>query len=262
MKRIWLGGVVVVGLVAAYFFGRAHAAGVPSTQPLFYAGTLTDMSGAPASGSHGFIVKLYTDATTTSAACTFASAATVTSGRFRLQLDDTCTAAVHANPDLWLELTVDTQPFPRAKLGAVPYALEAANASAVPLSGISGVTPTTAWPGAVSPERVAAGTTNGFVRTRDTSGTQLLAANVNVTTITGQTGTWVNSITHSGTGNFDVNFVSGVFTTGPICVVTAESGTAGADVSASATASSVHVVVADSSGTPIDQPFTILCVGR
>jgi hypothetical protein len=262
MKRIGITGLVVGALVVgAYFLGRARAAGVPAQNPMFYAGYLTDTSGQPASGTHGFIVKLYADMTTTSPACTFAAASAVTNGRFRLQLDNSCADAVHANPDLYLELSVDTQAFPRSKLGAVPYALEAANASTVPFSGVSGINSATEWLGTVSPERVLNGTTRGFVRTLDIAGTNLVAAYIGGLTtppiIDTQTGTWITGVSRPSTGVYDLTFA---FAARPYCIVTSTySATASLTTVSNTT---VEVAIQNNLGAAMNSNFFILCVGR
>jgi len=51
-------------------------------------------------------------------------------------LDATCTTAVNANRDLFAEVTVGTTSLGRRKIGAVPYALQAAHAADVPPSAL------------------------------------------------------------------------------------------------------------------------------
>jgi hypothetical protein len=76
-------------------------------------------------------VRLWDAATGGTVACTTVSPTTAFSaGRFRVQLDEACTEAVRANANLWAEVIVDATTFPRSKLGAVPYALEAGRAAA------------------------------------------------------------------------------------------------------------------------------------
>jgi hypothetical protein len=131
IKRIgWigLGGGVLAAMICAYALGRARADGVPAIEPLAYGGTLLE-SGAPVTGTRNIGLTLWTDATSTagaSLACTTTSSPVmVTAGRFRLALDATCVDAVHAHPDLWVELSVGGMALPREHIGAVPYALEA-----------------------------------------------------------------------------------------------------------------------------------------
>lgn len=121
--------VAVVGMVAAYRLGRARADGVPTVNPLFYGGVLED-GGRPVEGTRNVTVRLWDAATAGSAACTTSAAGTVFSGgRFRVALDTACAGAVRANPNLWAEVQVEATTFPRSKLGAVPYALEAGRAT-------------------------------------------------------------------------------------------------------------------------------------
>ena len=119
----------VVGMIAAYRVGRARADGVPMVNPLYYGGMLDD-GGRPLEGTRNVTVRLWDAATAGATVCTTTAGATAFSaGRFRVALDSSCVGAVRANPELWAELQVDTTTFPRSKLGAVPYALEAGRAS-------------------------------------------------------------------------------------------------------------------------------------
>lgn len=120
----------VVGMVAAYRLGRARADGVPAMNPLYYGGVLND-GGRPVEGTRSVTVRLWNAATAGTTVCTTNAGSTAFSGgRFRVALDATCVGAVRANPELWAEVQVEGTTFPRSKLGAVPYALEAGRASA------------------------------------------------------------------------------------------------------------------------------------
>jgi formylglycine-generating enzyme required for sulfatase activity len=122
--------VATVGaLLAVWQVRRLPAEGVPLTDPLYVGGMLTD-GGAPAEGSFDLIVRLYATPSGGSEVCTTAApGTTVSGGRFRIALEAGCAAAVHANPDLWMEVQVGTTTFPgRIKVGAVPYALESGSA--------------------------------------------------------------------------------------------------------------------------------------
>jgi hypothetical protein len=261
--------VASAALVAAYFWGRAHASGVPASMPLYYSGYLTDSAGTPASDNHSFVVKLYSDSTTSTAACTFAMVAPVAAGRFRLQLDDSCATAVHENPDLFLELSVDSQPFPRSKLGAVPYALESANAQAVPFAGVSGITASTEWPGSISPDRIAPTATKGLVRTLDATGFSAFGGYIAVSAGTPSIaawfgGSWYNSsapVVRNSPGIFTVNFALGAFSPGPMCVASSGVGGVVASVN-SASASNVQVVLMNGAGAFQDVAFFLFCYGR
>lgn len=118
-----------VASIVAYQIGRARADGVPTAAPLTYGGYLDD-GGRPVEGVRSVSVRLWDAAAGGTAACTtVAPTTTFSAGRFRVTLDASCTAAVRANPNLWAEVIVDTATFPRSKVGAVPYALEAGRAS-------------------------------------------------------------------------------------------------------------------------------------
>lgn len=107
----------------------AQADGVPQTQPLTYAGTLLDAAGNPATGNVNLDLNLHTTASGGSPVCTTSGTfnLTTTKGRFQMVLDAACTTAVHATPDLFVDLKVNGASIftTRPKLGAVPYALEA-----------------------------------------------------------------------------------------------------------------------------------------
>lgn len=128
---------LVVALTAALLIVSGYclhvfAEGAPSAQPLWYAGSVTDDAGAPLTGSHQVSVRLYDQATASSALCVTGPAPLpFERGRFRIELAAECEAAIHKNPDLFVEVAIDdeSKPFPRSKIGAVPYALEAAHAA-------------------------------------------------------------------------------------------------------------------------------------
>jgi hypothetical protein len=139
MKRFALPLGICVLSLAAFMVGRAvRASGPPSSQPLWYAGYL-EKDGTPAEGTLGIAVNLWDAATDGNQVCTRANTETpLSQGRFRVALPDTCVAAVQTHADLWAEVVVGGTDFlPRSKIAAVPYAIEAANASAAvgPLDG-------------------------------------------------------------------------------------------------------------------------------
>ena len=118
----------VVG-VAGYRYGRAHADGAPTTQPLYYGGVLED-GGRAVEGMRSVTVRLWDAMADGTAVCTTVAPGTsVSGGRFRVALDAACATAVQANPNLWAEVIVDSTTFARQKLGAVPYAIEAGRAA-------------------------------------------------------------------------------------------------------------------------------------
>ena len=147
--------LAVVAIGSAYFLGRARAAGVPTTTPLTYSGTLTDTAGVAINGSKNLQVQFWDMATAGTVVCTTGSAAqTLVNGGFSIALPDPCVAVIHSTQDVWAEVLVDGASTGRTKIGAVPYALEADSAVKVAkdVSGTgmricSGQTPvgSTAW---------------------------------------------------------------------------------------------------------------------
>lgn len=129
-KSLVVGGVSVSAcIVLGYLAGRAHAAGIPAAKTMTYSGTLTDMNGAPLTGMKNIQVQLWdAPAAGVSQCLAGPTAVTLAAGGFEMTLPDGCTAAVHANPDLYVEVFVDGASTGRTKLGAVPYAVEADHA--------------------------------------------------------------------------------------------------------------------------------------
>jgi hypothetical protein len=124
------GASAVIG--AAFVAGRAWAVGVPATGALTYSGRLEDAAGAPLTGSRNLQISFWDakPAGTGTKLCETPSApVSLEAGRFSITLPDKCASAVKDKSDLWVEILVDGSALPRTKLGAVPYALEAARAS-------------------------------------------------------------------------------------------------------------------------------------
>lgn len=116
--------------VLGYTAGRARAAGIPAMQPMTYRGVLTDAAGTVLTGTKNVQLQLWTQATGGTTPCSYGpTPVTLAAGAFDLALPDACTTAVHANPDLWIEVFVDGNTLGRTKLGAVPFAVEADTAS-------------------------------------------------------------------------------------------------------------------------------------
>jgi len=125
------GGLVLAIACAAFFAGRVLAGGIPATGALTYSGLLQDANGAPLTGAHNIQVALWPAATggTTPACQTTSASLTLNAGRFSVTLPDSCTTTIQANADAWVEVLVEGASLGRSKLGAVPYAVEAAHAS-------------------------------------------------------------------------------------------------------------------------------------
>lgn len=122
--------MLIASSVGAFFVGRAFAGGIPGTGALTYAGTLEDAMGAPLTGGpYNVEVKLWSALSAGTELCTTGSmSVTLMNGRFSLTLPDDCTAQIQDNSDAAAEVLVDGQSLGRAKLGAVPYAVEALHA--------------------------------------------------------------------------------------------------------------------------------------
>jgi hypothetical protein len=135
MKRqprvLWtaLGTIVALAAAAVLYVTRAGAGGIPATGALVYSGVLDDANGAPLTGSKEIRIDLYDAGSAGAVQCTVTQTVALANGHFQIALPDTCTQAVQARPDLWIEVTVGGESLGRTKLGAVPYAVEAARAS-------------------------------------------------------------------------------------------------------------------------------------
>lgn len=105
-----------------------RADGVPTMNPLIYRGFIED-NARPVEGTRSVRVSLWSELNAGMERCATSASVTVTAGRFELPLDEACTTAVQANPNLWVELRVGSDTLtPRTKLGAVPYAIESTRA--------------------------------------------------------------------------------------------------------------------------------------
>jgi hypothetical protein len=123
-------GVAVVASTVTFLAVRARAAGIPDTDVLTYTGYLENPDGSPVTGNKSIGLSVYDAETDGNEVCTLKpSDIEPVAGRFQLALPEKCTASVKANPDLWLEVMVEGALLGRTKLGAVPYAIEAAHAT-------------------------------------------------------------------------------------------------------------------------------------
>lgn len=123
-------GLALVGVGA--LTGRVLASGVPGTSPLTWSGVVIDEAGKPYPKAVPVSVAFYDGQSATTAACTSSTVqAQAGTGYFEVVLPAACAKAVHESNDLWSEMVVgDNQTvLPRSRVGAVPYALEAAVAS-------------------------------------------------------------------------------------------------------------------------------------
>lgn len=81
-----------------------------------------------------------------------------------------------------------------------------------------------------------------------------------------QSGSWLTSISRASTGNYTLNIASGIFSSTPVCMITARYGGAGSYPFASVTtttetATSVNFVTTDDAGTLRDSGLKVLCMG-
>jgi hypothetical protein len=109
------------------------AEGIPSSNPLYYSGTLAE-GGQLVNAPRQLAVNLWTNAAAQTgeiAICSTTVASTpVINGRFRIALESACKTAIAANPDVYVEVVVgNTTSLGRAKIGAVPFAIEADHAT-------------------------------------------------------------------------------------------------------------------------------------
>lgn len=162
---LWIGGLsaaVACGIVG-YTAGRARAAGIPTSQPMTYRGVLTDTMGVPLTGMKNIQLQVWNLATGGTNTCSVGPVpVTLAAGAFDVPLPDTCTTAVHAGADQWIEVFVDGSSLGRTKMGAVPFAVEADTAShaAGALNArIAGLENRLAHDTADTPQRICTGST-------------------------------------------------------------------------------------------------------
>ncbi len=129
-KASW-GIILAVATAAAggYLIGHARAAGIPSTKALVYSGVLTDDKGVALVDAKNIQIAI-TNADESLKCATDPKSQTLSAGAFSVELPDACVALVHQTPDLWVQVYVDGAALGKTKLGAVPYAVEAAKAVA------------------------------------------------------------------------------------------------------------------------------------
>jgi hypothetical protein len=123
--------LVTVTALATLLAVRARAAGIPDADVLTYTGYLEDADGRPLQSTVSVAVELWTGAEAGAGkkVCeAVAETVELQAGRFQVPLID-CDAEVKKNPNLWTEVRVDGASLGRTKLGAVPYAIEAAHAT-------------------------------------------------------------------------------------------------------------------------------------
>jgi hypothetical protein len=130
-SALYLAGLATAAIFAAgYQLGRARADGIPSAPTMFY-GVSLDENGAPVSGTRDLRVRFFDAEMGGAQLCeTLANSTTVTQGRARIALSETCRTAVQQNVNVWVEFAVGGNVVgARSRVGAVPYAVEAQRAN-------------------------------------------------------------------------------------------------------------------------------------
>jgi len=130
-------GILIVAAIAV-LSSRLLAGGIPQTNALSYHGVLESEDGALVSGEHEIAIELWSANEEGNRVCASEpQSLTTVAGRFSIALPDDCTAAVHDSPDLWVAVVVDGAGLPRAKLGAVPYSVEADSAARADVAAVA-----------------------------------------------------------------------------------------------------------------------------
>lgn len=129
----WKWGAVTIGASIGLLgaLRAARATGIPASGALVYSGTVTDASGKPLASPQSIGVTVYDAASGGKKVCA-QSAQNIeidAGGHFQVSMPDACTSAVAAQPDLWVEISVDGSGLGRSKIGAVPYAVSAGDAA-------------------------------------------------------------------------------------------------------------------------------------
>jgi hypothetical protein len=246
MKK-WVGYALVAGLALVGVVG-IHAAGPPATEPLVYAARVATAAGVPLTGSHDVVLRLWDSATIGTNRCTTPAAGTVldVDGRFTLVLTAECATAVRDHADLWVELTIDSIVYPRAKVAAMPYALEAGRASSAAGSLETRL---------VDLETVV----NAVEATPFVFGAHIV--NNGTASIAREYGGVITGVTRLSAGRVQVTFASGALATPPICTCTSQAPYQYCVSQGAATTSSIELTGADYAGqTMIDTSLSITCV--
>jgi hypothetical protein len=119
------------GALGLGFHKFVWANGIPDMSPLYYSGTLSE-GGQLVTGTRAITINVWQDGTAmgTPLCQTVSSMTDVVGGRFRIALANSCKAALNQNNNAWVEVVDGATSVGRAKVGAVPYAVEADHAVA------------------------------------------------------------------------------------------------------------------------------------
>ena len=84
--------------------------------------------------------------------------------------------------------------------------------------------------------------------------------NTGTATVTRQTGSWIDSVSRTGTGVVEINYSSSLWSVAPICTLTINAATLIARVE-SITTTKLTTRMITSAGTSTDNPFYVQCMG-
>jgi hypothetical protein len=131
IKIAWTSAAVTLVLFC-HDMRSLHAEGVPAPNALFYSGFL-EQAGVPVDGTQPIQVVIWNSEDVQPGQrplCQTGPTETpISGGRFRIALHSDCQTAVLNNNNTWVEVIVGATSLGRAKLGGVPYALEAQRAT-------------------------------------------------------------------------------------------------------------------------------------
>jgi len=236
----------------------ALAAGIPTTEPLIFTAQLTDTNGVPVNQTGALVlVSVWKAETSTATADQVCSTPPLTNqsipqGHLRVVLPAACVSAVHENANLWVEALVGNTTFPRIRVGAVPYAVEAQKAV----------------------EARQATSAAGALATQ-ISGLQAANSRVHRSALIGGDGsilsqdgsTWV-AVVKPSDGVYHLTFAAGTFSALPTCVTSAEGVHAfaqpqynGPTGGFAASATQLQVKGWSIAGATYSPTFTIICTG-
>ena len=239
-------GGALVATVATWQARTALAEGAPTTNPLYFAGMLTE-DGVPVDATRDITVALYSVSEGGAPECSWTQAEVlVVQGRFRVNLQDAaCAAAVAQYPDLWVQVLVGDVPLPRTKLGAVPYASEANHAV----------------------EATSATAAIGALEERLTAVEDALPkvwVNFDGTSAGIRSGHGVSAVRRVGTGEYRVEFATpfAMAPSGHASYAAAAWSSRGQTSYGSNGVSSIVVNVVDSGGAPVDGEVMFVALGE
>src|SRR5580658_3521932 len=122
---------IAAGCCLGFGLRSVFADGIPSPNPLYYSGTLTE-GGKLVNDTRAITINLWPDGTTQgSPLCTTVASsppAQVVNGRFRIALASSCKQVINANSNAYVEVIDGATSLGRVPMGAVPYAVEADHA--------------------------------------------------------------------------------------------------------------------------------------